>query len=142
MAKQEGFRYHPDDTYYWKQGVSSEQDFIYTTTQFVTAEILDQIHDEMQPGESLLICCKAYQKGCKGKYSNITIKKIPQMLLGRCEFGRDDYSLNIVNMPTNEDAAENQIMDAESPTPKSSKRKKRSVQEINNDQNQQLSLWD
>jgi adenine-specific DNA-methyltransferase len=54
----------------------------------------------MQLGESLLVCCKAFQKECKHKYPNITLKKIPQMLLGRCEFGKDDYSLNIVNMPT------------------------------------------
>jgi adenine-specific DNA-methyltransferase len=26
------------------------------------------------------------------------------MLLGRCEFGREDYSLNIVNMPVDNDA--------------------------------------
>ena len=25
------------------------------------------------------------------------MKKIPQMLLDRCEFGKDDYSLNIVH---------------------------------------------
>lgn len=100
MAKQEGFRYNPHETIFWKQGNSSENDYIFTTTQFVTVESLDQIHDEMLPGESLLICCKAFQKECKGKYTNITIKKIPQMLLGRCEFGKEDYSLNIVNMPT------------------------------------------
>jgi len=27
------------------------------------------------------------------------VKKIPQMLLGRCEFDKDDYSLNIIDMP-------------------------------------------
>jgi adenine-specific DNA-methyltransferase len=27
------------------------------------------------------------------------VKKIPQMLLGRCEFNKDDYSLNIIDMP-------------------------------------------
>lgn len=27
------------------------------------------------------------------------IKKIPNMLLGRCEFGKNDYKLNIVDMP-------------------------------------------
>lgn len=101
MAKQEGFRYNPHETFYWKQGQSSENDYIFTTTQFITVETLDQIHDEMMPGESILICCKAYQPACKGKYDNITIKKIPQMLLGRCEFGKEDYSLNIVNMPVN-----------------------------------------
>lgn len=99
MAKQEGFRYQPHESSYWKQGQSTEQDFIYTTTQFITVEALDAIHGEMQPGESLLICCKSYQDDCKGKYANITLKKIPHMLLGRCEFGREDYSLNIVNIP-------------------------------------------
>ncbi|MDZ4749158.1 MAG: site-specific DNA-methyltransferase [Saprospiraceae bacterium] len=144
MAKQEGFRYRPHESLFWKQGVSSEQDFIFTTTQFVTAESLDQIHDDMQPGESLLICCKSFQKGCKGKYANITIKKIPQMLLGRCEFGRDDYSLNIVNMPVEETyESESDSIDTNPIAPvKSGKKKgKRSVQEINND-NQQLSLFD
>lgn len=99
MAKQEGFRYQPDEHTYWKQGRSSEKDYIYTTTQFITVELLDMIHDEMQPGESLLIACKAYHQECENRYSNLTIKKIPHMLLGRCEFGRDDYSLNIVNLP-------------------------------------------
>lgn len=102
MAKQEGFVFQPHESIYWKQGRSSEQDFIFTTTQFLTVEALDSIYDEMQSGESLLICCKAFQKECKKKYPNITIKKIPQMLLGRCEFGKDDYSLNIVNLPTEE----------------------------------------
>lgn len=99
MAKQEGFRYNPHESIYWKQGQSSESDFIYTTTQFLTVESLDQIKDEMQPDETLLICCKSYQKECKSKYPGITIKKIPQMLLGRCEFGKDDYSFNIINSP-------------------------------------------
>lgn len=104
MAKQEGFSYQPHTSSYWKQGQSSEQDFIFTTTQFLTVETLDSIHDEMQPGETLLICCKAYQKEAGGKYANITIKKIPQMLLGRCEFDKEDYSLNIINLPSEQDS--------------------------------------
>ena len=104
MSKQEGFTFQPDTHTYWKQGRSSEHDYIYVTTQFLTVEVLESIHDEMQPGESLLVCCKAFQKECKHKYPNITLKKIPQMLLGRCEFGKDDYSLNIVNMPVEEKA--------------------------------------
>lgn len=99
MAKQEGFHYLPDDIVYWKQGKSSEKDFIFTTTQFITVEMLDKLHDEMKPEESLLICCKSFKKECERRHSNITIKKIPQMLLGRCEFGKDDYSLNIINLP-------------------------------------------
>ena len=99
MAKQEGFVYNPHETVYWKQGKSSEQDFIYTTTQFLTVETVERIHDQMQPGESLLICSKSFQKECKTRFPNITIKKIPQMLLGKCEFGKDNYNLNIVNLP-------------------------------------------
>lgn len=100
MAKQEGFHYQPNETVYWKQGQSSEHDFIFTTTQFITVESLDRMHDEMKSEESLLICCKSFQRACKNKFSNITIKKIPQMLLGKCEFGKDDYSLHIVDMPS------------------------------------------
>ena len=99
MAKQEGFNYLPNKDKFWKQGNSSENDFIFTTTQFLTVEALDSIHDDMQEGEKVLVCCKAFQKECKSKYPNITLKKIPQMLLDRCEFGKDDYSLNIVNLP-------------------------------------------
>lgn len=99
MAKHESFRYQPDEQIYWKQGQSTEKDFIYTTTQFVTVETLDRIHEEMKDGESLLICCKSFSKACEDRYSNITIKKIPKMLLGRCEFGKEDYSLNIITMP-------------------------------------------
>ncbi len=102
MAKQEGFTYLPHEEKFWKQGNSSENDFIFTTTQFLTVENLDNIHVDMLNGESVLICCKAFQKECKSKYPNITLKKIPQMLLDRCEFGKDDYSLNIVNLPTDE----------------------------------------
>ena len=99
MAKHEGFVYNPDETFYWKQGKSTEKDYIFTTTNFITIEYLDSIHEEMQPDESLLICCKSFQKACEDRYANITVRKIPNMLLGRCEFGKDDYSLNIANLP-------------------------------------------
>lgn len=75
MAKQEGFTYNPSETQFWKQGFSSEQDFIFTTTQFMTVQQLEAIAEDMQEGESLLICCKAFQPECTSKYSNITIKK-------------------------------------------------------------------
>lgn len=99
MAKQEGFTYQPSTEQYWKQGFSSEHDFIFTTTQFLTAEVLEQLHEQMAEDESLLICCTQFQSECNNRFSNITLKKIPKMLLGRCEFGRDDYSLNIVSLP-------------------------------------------
>lgn len=110
MAKQEGFNYLPNEDKFWKQGNSSENDYIFTTTQFITVETLDSIQDDMQEGESILICCKAFQKECKNKYPNITLKKIPQMLLDRCEFGKDDYSLNIVNLPTEETIIDDDLL--------------------------------
>jgi adenine-specific DNA-methyltransferase len=99
MAKHEGFKYNPSPDVYWKHGQSTEKDFIFTTTQMITVATLERIHDEMKDDESLLICCKSYQKICENKFSNITIKKIPNMLLGRCEFGKEDYSMNIIDMP-------------------------------------------
>jgi adenine-specific DNA-methyltransferase len=105
MAKHEGFRFSPDETLYWKQGKSTEKDFIFTTTNFVSVELVDTIHAEMKTDESLLICCTSYSKGAN-KYPNINIKKIPKMLLGRCEFGKEDYSLNIINMPKDDGEAD------------------------------------
>lgn len=103
MAKQEGFTYEPSAEHYWKQGYSHESDYIYTTTQFMTVEGLAAIAEQMKEGESLLVCCTAFQKECRSAFPNITIKKIPQMLLGRCEFAHDDYSLNIVELPVVEE---------------------------------------
>ena len=103
MAKQEGYTYQPDAALYWKQGRSSEHDYIYTTTQFLTVESLDAISETMQEGESLLICCTAFQKECATHAKRITVKKIPQMLLGRCEFNKDGYPLNIIDMPPLDD---------------------------------------
>ncbi|NCC50460.1 MAG: site-specific DNA-methyltransferase [Spartobacteria bacterium] len=104
MAKQEGFTYRPDAECYWKQGFSTEQDFVFTTTNHVTHAMLDLIAEEMAEGEHLLICCKKYSAGCETRHPNIQVKKIPAMLMGRCEFGKEDYSLNIVNL-TDEAAA-------------------------------------
>ena len=99
MAKQEGFTYAPSIEHYWKHGYSHESDYIYTTTQFMTVEGLASIADQMKEDETLLVCCTAFQKECRNAFPNITIKKIPQMLLGRCEFNKDDYSLNVVEIP-------------------------------------------
>jgi len=96
MCKHEGFKFYPDETLYWKHGKSTETDFIFVTTGFITAEQLDKVHSEMKAGESLLICAKAYAPECENHFANITIKKIPQMILGRCEFGKDNYDLNII----------------------------------------------
>lgn len=60
-------------------------------------------------------------------------KKIPQMLLGRCEFGKDDYSLNIVNLPHEEIELDHTVTEAfeeEATNEKTVKTKKKKVQDI------------
>ncbi len=111
MAKHQGFTFAPDEELYWKQGRSSEHDFIFTTTQLLTSETLETIHEQMGENESLLICCTKFQPECRNRYSNITIKKIPKVLLDTCEFDHDDYSLNIVSIPA--DIVEDGIKDRE-----------------------------
>lgn len=106
MCKHEGFKFFPDQEAYWKQGKSTDTDYIFVTTSFVTVEQLDKIHKEMKEGESLLVCAKSFAPECEHRHSNVTIKKIPQMILGRCEFGEDNYDLNIVQ--TTETVAEEQ----------------------------------
>ena len=95
LCKIQGFKYDPNQEIYWKQGFSNENDYIYVTTNFMTVEHIDKIYNEMKENESLLICCKSYQKECEDKYNNIDIKKIPQSILDKCEFGNDSYNLNI-----------------------------------------------
>ena len=114
MAKMEGFTYEPSTDIFWKQGHSSETDFIYTTTQFVTVESLGAILDTMADGESLLVCCKAFQPECKNFSSRISVKKIPSVLLGRCEFDHDDYSLNIIELPQMEGDEDIEVEEPES----------------------------
>ena len=122
MAKHEGFRYSPDPEVYWKHGQSSEKDFIFTTTSFIRVDFLDRLHEEMREDEHLLICCKKFSAACVNRFTNIEVKKIPHMLLGRCEFGRDDYSLNIVNMPRDPNAPDF-VPAGPPPTPAKPKRK-------------------
>jgi predicted ABC-type ATPase len=34
-----------------------------------------------------------------GSFPNLTIKKIPTAVLHRCEWGKDDYSLEVAKLP-------------------------------------------
>ena len=103
VALHEGFRYQPDASLFWKQSVGSDRSFLFVTTRHVTSAYLDAIRDTMADGEYLLIACTSFEEGLSRAYKNISIKKIPQMLLSRCEFGRADYNLNIVRPPVYED---------------------------------------
>jgi adenine-specific DNA-methyltransferase len=98
MCKLEGFEYAPSEDVYWIHGKSTETDFLYVTTQFMSKEMLTRLSDEVGPERSLLICCSAFR--CDpGQFPNLTIKKIPKAVLKKCEWGHDDYSLEIENLP-------------------------------------------
>lgn len=103
MCKLEGFAYAPSETLWWQHGRSSESDFIYVTTQTLSAEQLDALADEVGPQRSLLVCCGAYRgvtaEQAAERWPQLTIKKIPKMVKDRCEWGHDDYSLNVANLP-------------------------------------------
>lgn len=94
LCKLEGFRYAPDPAIFWKHGFSTELDFIYVTTQNLSHEQLQFISDQVGPERTLLICCGAFRSN--PDFSNLTVKRIPQAVLARCEWGRDDYSLNVM----------------------------------------------
>ena len=98
MCKLEGFTFDPHADVYWQQGRSSETDFIYVTTQIMTRDMLAKISDDVGPSRSLLICCSAF-RGDAGQFENLTVKKIPKAVLKKCEWGHDDYSLEIRNLP-------------------------------------------
>lgn len=98
MCKLEGFRYAPDPDVFWIHGKSTERDFIYVTTQNLGHEQLRFISEQVGTERTLLICCSAF-RAKKGDFANLTLQKIPQAVLSRCEWGRDDYSLNVQELP-------------------------------------------
>ena len=98
LCKLEGFIYAPSDSVYWQHGHSTERDFIYVTTASLTREQLQQLSDEVGPSSTLLVLCTAF-RGKADRYQNLTVKKIPKQVLSRCEWGHDDYSLQVENLP-------------------------------------------
>lgn len=106
VALHEGFNFEPDSEIFWKQSKGNESSFLFVTTRHLNLAYLDSIKSTMEEGEYLIIACKSFETGLDKLYPNITIKKIPQMLLARCEFGKDNYNLNIVNPPVYEDKEE------------------------------------
>lgn len=99
LCKLEGFTYAPSDSLYWQHGYSTERDFIYVTTASLTQAQLAQLSDEVGPERSLLVLCTAFRAKAD-LYPNLTVKKIPHQVLSRCEWGHDDYSLRVENLPS------------------------------------------
>jgi adenine-specific DNA-methyltransferase len=97
VCKLEGFRYAPSETEYFIHGQSTERDYIWVTTSYLSADHQRALGELVGPERSLLVCCKGFATGVK--VANLTVKKIPQAVLDKCEWGHDDYSLNVENLP-------------------------------------------
>lgn len=100
LCKHLGFAYAPsqDESEWWRHGQSSESDFLYVTTQSLTHDALKRLSDAVGPERSLVVCARAFA-GSTDAFPNLTAVKIPTAILNRCEWGRDDYSLNIAALP-------------------------------------------
>ena len=132
LAKLEGFTYMPSENHWWQHGYSSENDFIYVTTQSLSVEQLQVLSDEVGAGRSLLICCSAWRgitaDQAAERFPNLSLKKIPKMILKRCEWGHDDYSLNVANLPMAEEETEQRPSENQ-PTAKTKPVKRKSAVE-------------
>jgi adenine-specific DNA-methyltransferase len=99
ICKLEGFVYAPSESDYWQHGHATERDFIYVTTQTLSREQLARLSEEVGEQRSLLVMCAAFRARKLDEFPNLTVKKIPKTVLTRCEWGKDDYSLEIKNLP-------------------------------------------
>lgn len=97
VCKLEGFTYAPSRDEYFIHGHSTERSFIYVTTNYMRAGNLQALSEQVGAKRSLLICCKGFDTDAK--FKNLTVKKIPKAVLDKCEWGHDDYSLNVKNLP-------------------------------------------
>jgi adenine-specific DNA-methyltransferase len=88
----------------------TERDFIYVTTANLNHEQMQKLSDEVGAECSLLVLCSAFRSAgvspaggrdvrAPSDYPNLTVKKIPKQVLSRCEWGHDDYSLRVENLP-------------------------------------------
>jgi len=130
LCKLEGFTYAPSETRWWQQGHSSERDFLYVTTQNLSAAQLQALSDEVGTEQSLLVCCSAFHgisaAAAAARWPNLTLKKIPKMVLARCEWGHDDYSLNVANLPLAEPSSPAPEPSSPAPAAKAAKSGKKS----------------
>jgi adenine-specific DNA-methyltransferase len=110
MCKHMGFQYAPSQAHFWMHGHSTETDFIYVTTGSLSHDQLKVISDDGGSNRTLLICCKEFMQTCEvsktsqvlNPFANLTLKKIPQAILNKCEWDHDDYSFSLNVLPDDE----------------------------------------
>ncbi|MCR5114024.1 MAG: site-specific DNA-methyltransferase [Acholeplasmatales bacterium] len=108
IALHEGYNYSPSKDCFWKQSLNENNSYLFVTTTHVTKQMIDSILVDLKEDEHLLISCKSYDTNVIAGIKNISIKKIPQSLLKNCEFGKDNYNLNIICPPVYEEDEEDE----------------------------------
>ncbi len=106
VSKHEGYKYNPDSQIFWKQAFNDNKSFLYVTTKHVNRDYLVSINSKMKEDEYLIIVCRSYDSSITSEFRKIEIKKIPQSLLDNCEFGVENYNLNIIHPPVYEEEDE------------------------------------
>lgn len=103
VALHEGYTYSPIPDCYWKQSTNGNGGYLFVTTKHVGADLISSLNNDLAEGEFLMVVCKSFDENAKYISKNITIKKIPQSLLANCEFGHNNYDLNIICPPEYEE---------------------------------------
>lgn len=106
VAKLCGYRFAPREDNPYIHGVNNVGGFIFVTTQYITAPLLGEIAKNISDTQSLVICASAFQVGIKNNFPNIKLRKIPQSVLSKCEYGANNYNLNVVELPDFEETEE------------------------------------
>ena len=103
LCRLQGFNYAPSEIHWWQHGHASERDFICVTTQSLSAAQLQALAEDVGPQRSLVLLCAAWHgvtaAQAAERWPQLTLKKIPKTVLHSCEWGHDDYSLNVANLP-------------------------------------------
>ena len=88
---------HPATACTGSRGIRPSAEFIYVTTATLTHEH-PELSDEVAENRSLLVLCSAFRASKRG-HPNLTVKKIANSVLSRCEGEHDDYTLLVENQP-------------------------------------------
>jgi hypothetical protein len=79
----EGFTYAPSEVHWWQHGSSSERDYIYVTTQNLSADQLQALAEEVGPQRSLVVVCSAW----RGVTAAVAAERWPNLTLKKSEDG-------------------------------------------------------
>jgi adenine-specific DNA-methyltransferase len=106
VSKLCGYRFAPREGNPYIHGVNNVGGFLFVTTQYITAPLLGEIAKNFSDTQSLVICASAFQIGIKNNFPNIKLRKIPQSVLSKCEYGAENYNLNVMELPDFEETEE------------------------------------